>query len=534
MNRVLDGMALSLSPPCVPAADRSRTAMSESLSRRIADFEHLTVKTEFSVDYDATTTGTPDGLLTPISSRFEDPLQSSSGSSSSQNGWSFVTRRAGDASQSSSSVSSFHSPQEPTTPPYHGGIPTSVLTPIMPSSSMAPPPPEKQQQFDIPSFFSSPMQAIIPYRSGNQFRSDGGMMPAAQDFASAMGASMAPRFHPSGAQHHSPNHHNHHHQAPRQWVHGGDMMTSFLAPGTFGGTTGYSDSITEQQQSPSSYQMPVTGHDQWQMSVSPTTVVPNHTIVDAHGGTTFEDSDNRELDFSSPSSHRAVDAADFAPTSSSSGFNSEEYGFGDMELVDEHMSEEASPGASYSAASYSSSAAGGGGGGGGGSSGARPLRKSKRSGCYKIKTKSASVLHKGREITVAVQLKKPHPCHTCGKRFQRPEHLRRHEQTHNPGAVSYQCPDPDCPRSRGNGFLARMDNLREHFKTHLRESSNRRNNHRTFEQFYAFLRDGFDVEEAEKYVDKLEKWRLEGGHLKPEKNSNAIVAKQEANWNPSF
>jgi hypothetical protein len=102
----------------------------------------------------------------------------------------------------------------------------------------------------------------------------------------------------------------------------------------------------------------------------------------------------------------------------------------------------------------------------------------------------------------------------CRQRFQRVEHLKRHRAIHT-SAENHTCPDPEC----GKRFRARADNLREHFKTHLRETSCKRNTSRTFEQFYRFIRDMYGTE-GEKSIAKLEKWRAVGGH---KKSDNAAV-----------
>lgn len=107
----------------------------------------------------------------------------------------------------------------------------------------------------------------------------------------------------------------------------------------------------------------------------------------------------------------------------------------------------------------------------------------------------------------------------CDKKFQRVEHLKRHRQTHD-GTRYYYCPDPECEKI-DRAFKCRNDNLREHFKTHLRETTTKRNSSRSFEEFYAYIRGAFSTEDADIYISKLEKWRTEGGHLKTQTAADA-------------
>jgi hypothetical protein len=106
----------------------------------------------------------------------------------------------------------------------------------------------------------------------------------------------------------------------------------------------------------------------------------------------------------------------------------------------------------------------------------------------------------------------------CQKKFQRVEHLRRHLFTHTGGPYVF-CPVPECKKNTEGFGGGRKDNLRQHFKTHLRQTSTSRNDRRSFDEFYTLLRRTFPEEEAEKSIGKLEEWRLEGGHLKSENGS---------------
>jgi hypothetical protein len=81
------------------------------------------------------------------------------------------------------------------------------------------------------------------------------------------------------------------------------------------------------------------------------------------------------------------------------------------------------------------------------------------------------------------------------------------------GTDYHYCPDRDCNRK----ILSRADNMREHYKIHLRlPPSKRGNTSRTFEEFYGFIRGAFPKEVADKDIKRLEDWRKVGGHLKSE------------------
>lgn len=60
------------------------------------------------------------------------------------------------------------------------------------------------------------------------------------------------------------------------------------------------------------------------------------------------------------------------------------------------------------------------------------------------------------------ELKKPHACTDCDKRFRRLEHLRRHQRIHT-HEQPFQCNFPGCLKT-----FSRSDNLTQHRKTHER------------------------------------------------------------------
>jgi hypothetical protein len=161
--------------------------------------------------------------------------------------------------------------------------------------------------------------------------------------------------------------------------------------------------------------------------------------------------------------------------------------------------------------------------------------KKPRTKASKRKPKAVAVAstqsYNGMPVSVLSASKK-HECNfqhidgsICRQKFQRVEHLKRHRAIHT-SVENHVCPDPEC----GKKFRARADNLREHFKTHLRETSCKRNTSRTFEQFYRFIRDMYGAE-GDKSIEKLEKWRIAGGHRKSDNAAAAVRHSKEKFWN---
>ncbi|KAE9983441.1 hypothetical protein EG328_009933 [Venturia inaequalis] len=101
----------------------------------------------------------------------------------------------------------------------------------------------------------------------------------------------------------------------------------------------------------------------------------------------------------------------------------------------------------------------------------------------------------------------------CTSAFERVEHLRRHEHTHLL-TRPYPCPLHLRPQYKCSKIFGRRDNWRDHLKTHLSETSAGRNERVGFELMFELLREMVEQEEVEKTIDKLVKWRAEGGHLK--------------------
>lgn len=108
----------------------------------------------------------------------------------------------------------------------------------------------------------------------------------------------------------------------------------------------------------------------------------------------------------------------------------------------------------------------------------------------------------------------------CERQFDRVEHLRRHEHTHS-GEKPFICVislmrnEKDEEITCGTRF-SRRDNLRDHYKTHLSQTKAGRNGRIGFEKFYQILREKEELDEAEKTITMLEKWRAAGKNLKDE------------------
>lgn len=92
----------------------------------------------------------------------------------------------------------------------------------------------------------------------------------------------------------------------------------------------------------------------------------------------------------------------------------------------------------------------------------------------------------------------------CGARFDRSEHLKRHEGSHlGSSERKYPCPLPSCGRRIG-----RPDNAGDHFKTHLRPNkSGKRNAHFDWHDVQDAIWDNYeDKKAAKKLLDGLRRW----------------------------
>lgn len=90
---------------------------------------------------------------------------------------------------------------------------------------------------------------------------------------------------------------------------------------------------------------------------------------------------------------------------------------------------------------------------------------------------------------------------TCGKRFERNEHLKRHLILHS-NERRYHCPLENCKKR-----ISRSDNAGDHFRTHLKEASKgRRNKHTEWPVLRDLLLLKYDEKDAVKMILRLERW----------------------------
>ena len=94
----------------------------------------------------------------------------------------------------------------------------------------------------------------------------------------------------------------------------------------------------------------------------------------------------------------------------------------------------------------------------------------------------------------------------CVSRFDRHEHLKRHEGKHSP-VRKYPCPLPGC-----NKRIGRPDNAGDHFKTHLREKKpGKRNAHFEWNEVHNAIWENYeDQKAAKKLLDGLRRWINQG------------------------
>ncbi|KAK4978295.1 hypothetical protein LTR66_010653 [Elasticomyces elasticus] len=104
----------------------------------------------------------------------------------------------------------------------------------------------------------------------------------------------------------------------------------------------------------------------------------------------------------------------------------------------------------------------------------------------------------------------------CQSRFDRQEHLNRHEKSHVPDYRPYRCPIEGCTHKKSGERWAgaRSDNTRDHFKTHLK-SKGGRNIRVSWASFVPALRQEWakhDEEKVEKVIDKLREFMTAAGY----------------------
>ncbi|KAK4550426.1 hypothetical protein LTR36_000004 [Oleoguttula mirabilis] len=96
---------------------------------------------------------------------------------------------------------------------------------------------------------------------------------------------------------------------------------------------------------------------------------------------------------------------------------------------------------------------------------------------------------------------KPHKCPECTAKFERSEHLKRHQKKHT-DTREYPCPLPGCDERA----MSRSDNATDHFKTHLKgPRKGQRNKHFEYPTLRNRLLDVYSHKEAHKMIAKLEK-----------------------------
>ena len=103
----------------------------------------------------------------------------------------------------------------------------------------------------------------------------------------------------------------------------------------------------------------------------------------------------------------------------------------------------------------------------------------------------------------ALPSSKPHQCPDCTAKFERSEHLKRHQKTHS-DKREYTCPLPGC--EAGLKGISRSDNATDHFKTHLKgPRKGQRNKHFEYPVLRSRLLDVLPPKDAHKMIVKLEK-----------------------------
>jgi hypothetical protein len=483
-------------------------------SKRQAVSAYLRVKTEFGSDFDVSSS--PERLLTPVSVQSIHHRESFPTSN-----WSY--RESSSVGSNPSSVSSYQS-LEPVTPPYHGHHLSHLPFDLKSSFNN----PDMEQTY-LGSTFSSPMYTsnaspednsltvttasewpIFGHRDNhtfsnmpfNTYTSMNELSSGTTSFSTIMSGRSLPSIedpHKTMAAY------------PRSsWSSQGLLDPVSISSSSYRSASfpmnsfmlGHSDLVHS-----------IGGAEKWSMSdknigVDKSTITPSQTILD--GSSQIIDPSVPELAFSSSGNQNYNTMASYH----SPPYHMDQFADADMMVEDEEYSEQF--GSQYSPPTWHETSTGG-----------KTVKRKRRGGVPKKRRTKGNTLgatYKGRIVKIPMEkssASKRYGCdwrgpdgQICGKKFQRVEHLKRHKQTHD-GTQYFYCPDPECEKI-DRAFRCRNDNLREHFKTHLRQTTTKRNSSRSFEEFYGFIRRGFPAEDAEKYISKLEKWRAEDGHLKTE------------------
>ncbi|EMC92412.1 hypothetical protein BAUCODRAFT_151810 [Baudoinia panamericana UAMH 10762] len=111
--------------------------------------------------------------------------------------------------------------------------------------------------------------------------------------------------------------------------------------------------------------------------------------------------------------------------------------------------------------------------------------------------------------------KKMHQCAKCDAKFERSEHLKRHDSKHNIDR-RFHCFLPNCRHQKG---ISRSDNASDHFKTHLKDTpKGRRNGDADWPTVKAMIEKHYEPERARKLIVNLENWitkKPEGAKHRP-------------------
>ncbi|OLL26198.1 Regulatory protein brlA [Neolecta irregularis DAH-3] len=115
-------------------------------------------------------------------------------------------------------------------------------------------------------------------------------------------------------------------------------------------------------------------------------------------------------------------------------------------------------------------------------------RSSKVDGEYAARIALGSIKPYDDQTLIVSNDDKPFPCVSCGSRFIRMEHLKRHERTHTT-VKNYECYIPGCGRTFNRG-----DNFQAHLYTHTKQGGRNK--------YVPGLKDTLDREKAQKLAER--------------------------------